>query len=74
MKTIDIDGLIFCPLCGTSPVMYRNASKRFRITCPRCGAKTDWASKSTAIIEWYNMHFTMRANRILRSQPDLTIR
>lgn len=71
MKEIHIDNLIFCPLCGTSPTMHRNSSNRFRVSCPLCGARTDWMTKSDALIAWYNMHFTLHANRFLRANPTV---
>lgn len=73
MIEVKLDNLIFCPLCGSSPVVHRNSRNRFRISCSRCGAATDWLKKSTAVIEWYNMHFTLHANRFLRANPQVRV-
>lgn len=73
MIEVKIDGLIFCPLCGAEAVTHRNSRNRFRISCSHCGASTDWGKKTAAVIQWYNMHFTLHANRFLRNNPQVKI-
>lgn len=69
MKQVKLDDLIFCPLCGTAPVVYTDSRHRFSIQCPRCGARTDWLKKTDAVIKWYNMHHTLQATRFLKANP-----
>lgn len=69
MKEIHVDNLIFCPLCGHEPVMHRNSGDRFRVSCPLCGAHTDWLSKTNALIAWYNLHFSLHTHRFLKQNP-----
>ncbi|MBQ3548443.1 MAG: Lar family restriction alleviation protein [Oscillospiraceae bacterium] len=69
MRNITLENLIFCPLCGGQPAVHSNSRNRFRISCSRCGASTDWMKKTDAVIAWYNMHFTLHANRFLKANP-----
>lgn len=54
VKKIEIEGLRNCPVCGSKPVLRRNASKRFQVHCTKCDACTGWKDKTEAIITWYN--------------------
>lgn len=66
MKVVDTNDIAACPLCGFEPELLRNASKDFQVRCPNCGARTGWYTKSTAIIQWYNMVI-----QYLRTQKEL---
>lgn len=54
IKDIEIEGLRFCPICGHIPVLQRNSKKAFRVKCIKCSSKTDWTTKTDAVIRWYN--------------------
>lgn len=55
MKTININDIAPCPLCGYEPELLRNASKEFQVRCPNCNAHSAWGKKTEIVIEWYNM-------------------
>lgn len=69
MKTIKINGLISCPVCGNSAQLIRNATKQFKVKCSACPTCTDWTQKAQAIVDWYNLHFQLQAARFFKTQP-----
>lgn len=74
IKSIHIDNLIGCPVCGNAGQLQRNAGKQFRVACTVCNTRTDWTQKAQAVANWYNMHFQIQAARFFKSQPQFTFR
>lgn len=62
---LDIE-LPSCPICGSRPELYKNASCRFTVKCTACGEHTEWTTKAKAIAQWYEK--VIRVLRVLRSK------
>lgn len=62
MKEFTLKNIIDCPVCGSSVILRRNASKDFQIYCPTCKAHSEWMRKADTIIQWYNMVIQYQKN------------
>lgn len=49
---IIIEGVSKCPICGHTPFMQQNASKKFSMYCPYCDFCGFWGRKAEAINSW----------------------
>lgn len=61
-KTWTLPRLKECPVCGSSPIMRKDSTKRFQIWCS-CGCKTGWTTKTQAVIDWYNLIIAINHNQ-----------
>lgn len=68
MKYETLKNLRKCPLCDSSAILRKNASKRFQVKCKKCTCATIWASKIDAVISWYNNAEFYEATHAINAQ------
>lgn len=58
-KVYKLERIYHCPVCGQTPILRRDSTKRFQVWC-ECGCKTGWKTKTQAVIDWYNLILEMQ--------------